>query len=322
MTRIVTLFTICLITACALPASKIEKQGFVPRKDLEILKYSNDGLRYASSGRYLDAEVALRKATYLEPRALPIRLNLAIVLREQQQLLESEDILLKLLADHPNSAAVNAALGALYFQLRNFFKARNYFNQAIELAMQEQRYDVVSNYYLSLGAAWYDYAYLEDSICAIENAQNFMPNPNNREVLGKLMLEQANYSLLVSTNNKQGGAGRENVAVKLNEALAEIGLSNIEQAQKILSRIELVAQKKPELLPEIQLLTLLAQSINYRKENNTNAVSLSIFSPEDIEKFPNLIKGIKAQKERLRIWPINVRQELLEIDSLINLSAD
>src|SRR2546429_9861716 len=89
--------------------------------------------RWASRGRYGDAEVAYREALRLAPDDVRARLGLGLCLRRLRRPADAEAILREAVRLEPRSASVRAELGGTLFQQRRDPGAAAAVHQAIRL---------------------------------------------------------------------------------------------------------------------------------------------------------------------------------------------
>src|SRR4051812_46381129 len=117
------LITIYLFSiGCALPPDT-PSQHFVPRKDLRAISTAREGIFYLSQNRFIDAELKLAQALYLEPDAANLKLNLESALEGQGHLDEAEAILAPFVESTPDDPDV-------LFRLAHLRVAQNKFNEA------------------------------------------------------------------------------------------------------------------------------------------------------------------------------------------------
>src|SRR2546426_10425723 len=76
--------------------------------------------RWASQGRYDDAEAAYREALRLAPDDVRARLGLGLCLRRQRRPADAEAVLREAVLLQPGSASIHAELGGALFEQRQY----------------------------------------------------------------------------------------------------------------------------------------------------------------------------------------------------------
>src|SRR2546428_8208976 len=79
--------------------------------------------RWASQGRYDDAEAAYREALRLAPDDVRARLSLGLCLRRQRRPADAEAVLREAVLLQPGSASIHAELGGAPFEQRKYTDA-------------------------------------------------------------------------------------------------------------------------------------------------------------------------------------------------------
>jgi tetratricopeptide (TPR) repeat protein len=154
-----------LCTGCFIAPPESTRQALVPEKEVDALRINNEGLRYLSGGRFVDAEFRFRQALWLQPNAERIFLNLAASLFMQERYDESLEIFKDLYARDPLNLTYRIWVGKIYTELGNYPLAEQYFKEGITDA--ESRPDLgsmaifgrsLANLYVRIGS-------MEDALC-------------------------------------------------------------------------------------------------------------------------------------------------------------
>src|SRR3989442_4683171 len=85
--------------------------------------------RWASQGRYDDAEAAYREALRLAPDDVRARLGLGLCLRRQRRPADAEAVLREAVLLQPGSASIHAELGGALFEQRKYTDAAAAFRE-------------------------------------------------------------------------------------------------------------------------------------------------------------------------------------------------
>ena len=138
--------------ACALPPPARENQNFIPDEELLTVSLVQEGLFYFSRSRYFDAEVRFRQALEIFPGAENMSSNLAVVLEYQGQFDESEAIYRELLPRRPDDTRILAGLARLYNRSRRFKEAADYYQRALNVAIELEDWERAAQFARSLAA--------------------------------------------------------------------------------------------------------------------------------------------------------------------------
>lgn len=122
---------ILFLVSCALPSPEYETQDFIPREDILANSLYQDGVEMYRAGRFMDAELKLRQASFLFPQAENIRSNLALILKSNGNYVEANNIYLDLIKRYPEAYDYQFALADSYFREKRFKEASKYFEKAI-----------------------------------------------------------------------------------------------------------------------------------------------------------------------------------------------
>jgi tetratricopeptide (TPR) repeat protein len=161
----------------------------------------NLGNVYAELGHYADAEQAYRKALRLQPRFIPVYVNLAQLLSNREREREGEGVLRRGLERNPDNAVLHHALGLSLVRQKQPVGALEYFAKAAKLAPDVPRYGYVH------GVALQSAGKLERAIQVLEAAHR--RHPGNGDIL---------YALV--TFNRDAGRGQE--ALRYAKKLSEL----------------------------------------------------------------------------------------------------
>lgn len=115
--------------------------------NVEALQYL--AIHYAGEENFTEARQCLEKAIKLAPANLALRLNLANILKAQNELGQAEDILRNIISIEPQSAAAFNNLGTIYFAREEWPLAIQAYEQAIDI--QPDYADAYYNMGLALG---------------------------------------------------------------------------------------------------------------------------------------------------------------------------
>ena len=94
--------------------------------------------RWASQGRYGDAETAYREALRLVPDDVRVRLGLGLCLRRQRRPADAEAVLREAVLLQPGSASVHAELGGALFEQGKYADAAAAFREATRVPRYHQ----------------------------------------------------------------------------------------------------------------------------------------------------------------------------------------
>jgi len=86
--------------------------------------------RWASRGRYGEAEAAYREALRLAPDDVPARLGLGLCLRRQRRPADAVAVLREAVRLQPGSASAHAELGGAFFEQGEYAAAAGAFREA------------------------------------------------------------------------------------------------------------------------------------------------------------------------------------------------
>lgn len=312
--RITISIVACISTffmSCALPSHDTQ-QTFVPVKELSAVEYSQEGLSFMARSRFAEAVVSFYYANILYPNILPFRLNLAIALRELGDAEQSELLLKDIISQNGYVAPARLALASLYFDIGAFELGNNQFNSAI--SQEIDRNDFLKATEIALTAVQYNdsVAQVATALCFALLAQGLQDIPVTRTTVGRLYLAQGLYdSVLMIGVESPPGAKRDQLELDLVKAIARLGLQDYNSTLKVLQRLELSVRNSPELLPEIQILRVVAQiMLKSTVSQSTHDDTLASLSNDDITTFHTAYGGNANTTTQSRYWPLNVRAVL------------
>lgn len=309
------------LLGCAAPSAIREQQHFVSPLELEVYRLNNEGLRQASTGRVMDGWMEFEKALALAPDNFPVRLNLAITLRELGLLKESEQLLLELLSDQPSNIDVLSALALVYFADGRAAIGNDAFMKAIDIAIKQERWDLAGRQAAFLSEAWYNSANLQEALCYADLAVSLQPVAINAQLLARNMLEAGQYERLVTLIDTRRIVLGQDGKLRMYSALAELGRGNLKSGIEQLERLELGIKKFPDIAADIQTLRVLASAKEQALANNT-AVEWKLLSETDREKLDAVAESVYDSKARLRSWPVEYRELLSQFVQEINESDE
>ena len=128
---------ICLVAASAFcfPAAAAQIKD-APAAD-EARQLVKQAKRLARRGEFAEAEKALRRVVEINPNEPDAKLNLAVVLLKQRQLLDAYNYSLEAAKADPKNARAFAVLGTIYLTAGNFKEAQTFLFNALQLDKQE-----------------------------------------------------------------------------------------------------------------------------------------------------------------------------------------
>lgn len=297
-------------TSCALPSHETQ-QSFVPAKELSAVEYSQEGLSFMARNRFAEAVISFYQASFLYPDILPFKLNLAIALRELGDVDQSEKILQSIISQNGYRAPAQHALASLYFNLGAFQSGNAQFDSAI--SQEINRNDFLKATTIALTAAQYNdaVAQVDTALCFALLAQGLQDIPLTRTTVGRLYLAQGMYDSVLKLGDKSPGTKRDQLELELVKTIARLGLKKYDSTLKELQRLELSVRKSPELLPEIQILRVVAQILLQTSVSKvTMGEVLANLSKEEIQTFHSAYSGIANTTPQARYWPHAVRSVL------------
>lgn len=248
---------------CALPAADdASRQTVVPISDVAAVSLFREGLNYTKRGRLVDAELKLRQALWIYPKAGNIQQSLAAVLARNGNEAEALRWIRTILAEE--EASLKKVSPTLYVEMARLSKtpaqARLNFYKAIELAQDTPELlsltlDEYSRWLLSAG----DH---DEALCASHESFLVSPTKERSDYVTTLLTGKGSQQLFEEMRPTLLRTPR----VKLSEVLFLVGNAPIEQFElelttlKILQRSDVTLKLEVSALEEL-LLFLKEESI-------------------------------------------------------------
>lgn len=226
---------VTVISSCALPRQRLGQQEFVPKRELIIVSLAKKGQDYADKGRYLEGELALRQALFLEPNSRALKLELGKALVRQGLFEEAEELYNTLLAENPKSIQTILGKGVLLRVKGDFEGALQQFQTAEKLLIPEvspQSRILLAEVYQNISIVEFTRGFDEEARCAAKQATLFDGSPVRYARYLRLLTADGFSTQALGLINGSP-ALRSQPVILQQETLALAGLGNAARASLI-----------------------------------------------------------------------------------------
>lgn len=209
------------LSACALPQpTNIERQDFIPQREVLLASIVKKAQEDYARGRLLDTELGLRQALLMAPGTTQIILNLGRTLARNGQVDEAQQLFATVLERKKDDLPLINFVGESFFEGGHYEKALTYFIQARDIIEEKQKIPVfvepsfVDITFRNLSTVLFRSGETIEALCAMHRAFDIAQTPDN--VIRLVRLESArgayaNGEALISnfiTLNPSTGDGR------------------------------------------------------------------------------------------------------------------
>lgn len=154
--------------SCAAPILEVQHTEFIPSKEQALIKVARDGLYYMKQSRFIEAELEFRRALYLNPKAVNLKLNLAYCLTRQGLYAEASEIYLDLIKHNPNNLDNRLAYAQMLTQSQDYSAAQHEFMTILNLSLDKNDLASAASVSESLSALNFTLGREEDALCFME----------------------------------------------------------------------------------------------------------------------------------------------------------
>lgn len=287
--RSVSVVLLSFFGGCALPQpTQIERQDFVPKRDVLLANIVRTAQEDYSRGRLFDAELGLRKAMVLAPDVTQIALNLGRTLARNGQPEEAQRVFARVLQRKSSDAEILNFIGESFFEGGELEMALDYFERAqsviddAAVKLIPLVPGVAERTLKNLSTTVFRQGDIHRARCALAAAYELSPSPENMIRLARIETAVGswrNAETLITTFFTLN-VGNTDPRLYLLRAIARTASLNNEQAIEDLN----AALKREELIQEYALeLRLMAAAIIppvVDEEGNEREISESSESEE------------------------------------------
>lgn len=220
-----------------LESEPVQREDFISNQELKAVELATQALSYLGKGRYLDAEFALRKALYLTPNAINLRLNLILALEGQTRYEEALAELSLLSPALLSSSPLLATKARLKARNGDFKGAKAIYMQAVFLdgLNQGSVLDDSKRADLARELARLSFVYAEEELALCASNSAIFLRTDSRDLLQHLKLLNA-----LSLVDLADRLGREFIVQNGTDLepgiLFELALSNLAKGERSVSR--------------------------------------------------------------------------------------
>lgn len=227
----------------------------------------------------------------------------------------------KFLSMFPDSSEIYSVMALLYMELYKYDKAKNYFNSAIELALNDGRTDIASSNYYNMYLLEMQYLNYKDAEDNLIQAMNLSANSDTYLIMGILKSEQLKYnealeafktSQSIDLQDSQNGVGERSPNPHIEQVKLELVFNKFESAFNLLNEIEQFSSvswmSKYSTYPDLHKANLYVLYNDYY-ESKTDFLKAKVCSNAK-DYFENQIKIITSSfyalyyKARYRVYAI------------------